>query len=106
MKIEEFDKNLLVRTDITEPDIVWLDIRQVPFVISGIDYDETCGCYTRMPQQLAEQISEGVAYLNSNTAGGRVRLCTDSEFIGIHAVMNNNELMSHITLIGQSGFDL
>lgn len=106
MKIEEIDKNLLVNTDITEPDIVWMNIRQAPFVISGITYDEKRGYYTRMPQSIAEQVSEGVAYLNSNTAGGRVRFRTNSEFIGIHAVMNNNALMPHITLVGQSGFDL
>ena len=106
MKIEEIDKNLFIETNITEPDIVWLNIRQAPFVILGIDYDEKCGCYTRMPQELAEQISKGVAYLNSNTAGGRVRFRTDSEFIGIRAVMDNNVLMPHITLLGQSGFDL
>lgn len=106
MRIEEIDNNLLIDTDITEPEIVWLNIRQAPFVILGIDYDEKCGCYTRMPQELAEQISEGVAYLNSNTAGGRVRFRTDSKFIGIRAVMDNNVLMPHITLLGQSGFDL
>ena len=106
MKIEEIDKNLVVNTDITEPDIVWVDIKQAPFVISGVIYDEKRGCYTRMPQEIADQVSEGVAYLNTNTAGGRVRFRTNSDFIGIRAVMNNNELMSHITLAGQSGFDL
>ena len=40
MKIEEIDKNLFIETNITEPDIVWLNIRQAPFVILGIDYDE------------------------------------------------------------------
>lgn len=106
MKIEEMDKNLLVNTDITEPDIVWMNIRQAPFVISGITYDEKCGYYTRMPQNVAEQVSKSVASLNSHTAGGRVRFRTNSEFIGIHAIMKNSVLMPHITLIGQSGFDL
>lgn len=106
MKIEEIDKNLMVNTDITEPDIVWADIKQAPFVISGVSYDEKRDCYTRMPQEIADQVSEGVAYLNTHTAGGRVRFRTNSGFIGIRAVMNNNALMPHITLVGQSGFDL
>ncbi|MBQ7839535.1 MAG: SGNH/GDSL hydrolase family protein [Lachnospiraceae bacterium] len=106
MKIEEIDKNLLVNTKIAEPDIIWMNIRQIPFVISGIQYDEEQGFYTRMPQAVAEQVSAGVAHLNSNTAGGRVRFRTNSSFIGIHAVMNNCALMPHITLVGQSGFDL
>lgn len=106
MKIQEIDKNFLVNTNIRESDIVWLDIRLAPFLISGISYDERYGCYTRMPQEIAAQVSEGVAGLNFHTAGGRVRFRTNSEFIGIHAVMNNAGLMPHITLVGQSGFDL
>jgi lysophospholipase L1-like esterase len=35
-----------------------------------------------------------------------VRFRTDSSCIAIKAVMENNLLMAHITLIGQSGFDL
>jgi len=106
MKIEEIDRNLVVETDITEPDIVWLDIKQAPFAIHGIMYDEKRGMYTRMPQEIADQVSPGVAGLNTNTAGGRVRFCTNSCFIGIRAVMSTNFLMPHITLAGQSGFDL
>ena len=106
MNIQEIDKNFLVNTDITEADIVWLDVRQAPFVLSGISYDERYGCYTRMPQEIAARVSEGVAGLNLHTAGGRVRFRTNSEFIGIRAVMNTGGLMSHITLVGQSGFDL
>ena len=106
MKIEEIDSNLSVKTDITEPDIVWLDIKKPPFAVSGICYDEAQKCYTRMPQKIADQVSDGVAELNRHTAGGRVRFRTNSSFIGIHAVMNNGSLMPHITLLGQSGFDL
>lgn len=106
MKIEKIDSNLVVKTDITEPDIVWLDIKKEPFVISGISYDEEQKCYVRMPQNIAQQVSEGVAELNLNTAGGRVRFRTDSTFIGIYAVMKTDSLFPHITLIGQSGFDL
>lgn len=106
MRLEELDHNLLVKTDITEPDIVWLDVKEAPFMLSGVSYDEKLGCYTRMPQEIADQVSQGVAFLNSNTAGGHVRFRTNSKFIGIHAVMNNVPLMPHITLVGQSGFDL
>ena len=106
MKIEEIDSNFLVNTDITESDIIWLDIRQAPFVLLGINYDERYGCYTRMPQDIAAQVSEGVADINHHTAGGRVRFRTNSEFIGIHAVMNNNAPVSHMTLVCRSGFDL
>lgn len=106
MKIGSIDNNFSVHTDITEPGIVWLNVRQMPFALHGIQYDEKIGCYTRMPQSIAAKISEGVELLNCNTAGGRVRFCTDSRFIGIHAVMDNAIPMSHMPLAGQSGFDL
>ena len=106
MKYEEVDKNFRIETNITEPDIVWLDVKNAPFVISGVNYDEKRGCYTRMPHDLAEEIGEYVAFHNLSTAGGRVRFRTDSKFIGICAVMNTTYVMSHITFLGQSGFDL
>lgn len=106
MNIEQIDKNLVVESTITEPDIVWFSVRQAPFQIYGITYDETRGFYTRMPQETADQVSEGVGSLNAHTAGGRVRFRTDSSFIGIHAVMDNVRSMPHMTLVGQSGFDL
>ncbi|MBO5069528.1 MAG: hypothetical protein J6C37_04120 [Roseburia sp.] len=106
MKIEEIDHNLIVNTEITEPNIIWLNIRQAPFVLYGVTYNEQCGCYTRMPRTIADQVSDGVAQLNFNTAGGRVRFRTNSDFIGIHAVMENTGLMPHIPLTGQSGLDL
>jgi len=33
----------------------------------------------------SSQVSEGVSYLNTNTAGGRVRFGTDSPYVAIHA---------------------
>lgn len=104
--IHEIDKNFYVKTDVEESDIAWFDINQPPFLILGITYDDKLGCYTRMPQEIAEQVSSGVAALNLHTSGGRVRFRTNSDFIGIHAVMNNSDLMPHFTLVGQSGFDL
>lgn len=106
MKIEQIDRNLKVETDITEKNIVWLDVKEYPFIVCGITYDDKLGRFIRMPQEIAERVSSGVAELNFHTAGGRVRFRTDSEFIGIRAVMQTNGLMSHIPLTGQSGFDL
>ncbi|MCI8599997.1 MAG: hypothetical protein HFE45_00155 [Oscillospiraceae bacterium] len=105
MKLTEIDQNFQLKTAITEPDIVWLDIKKTPFAISGIFYEEGRG-FLRMPQQTAEQVSEGVAGLNADTAGGRVRFRTDSPFIAIEAQMAVQDLMPHFTRLGQSGFDL
>ena len=106
MRIEEIDKNMKVETNITEPDIVWIDAKQAPIALHGVFYDEAQGCYVRMPQKVADSVSRGVADLNHCTAGGRIRFRTNSSFIGIRAVQKNKPRMPHITLAGQSGLDL
>lgn len=106
MRIDEIDQNLIIESEITEPDLIWLNAREMPFVITGIMYDEEQACFVRLPQCVADSVSEGVANLNHHTAGGRVRFRTNSTCIAIKAVMATDYLMSHITLIGQSGFDL
>ena len=104
--VADFDKNMVVNTTVDEPDLVWLDVREAPFRLHGIRFDEAQGTYVRMPQSIADATNEGVAHLNKNTAGGRVRFCTDSPCIAIHAVMKNEPANDHLTLCGQSGFDL
>lgn len=106
MRIDQIDANLRIDTEITEPDLIWMNILQAPFGIHGVQFDGDQGCFVRLPQKIANTVSSGVADLNLHTAGGRVRFRTDSGCIAIRAVMENNVLMSHITLIGQSGFDL
>ena len=106
MRIDQLDENLRIETDITEPDMVWMNVLQEPIKLYGVFYDEAQGCYLRIPQAVAMTVSEGVEKLNHHTAGGRIRFRTDSSHIAIRAEMENNELMSHITLIGQSGLDL
>ena len=107
MKIEDIDKNLVVETTIEEPDLVWFDAKEAPFLLHGLIYDAEMGCYTRMPQKIAEGISAGVSgSLNRCTAGGRVRFRTDSTYIAIRAVMKNGNPMCHMPLTGQSGFDI
>ncbi len=106
MRLEEIDKNLKIETDITEPDILWRSVRQAPFSIHGVLYDEEQGCFVRMPQSVADRVSRGVADLNHCTAGGRIRFKTNSSFIGIRAVQKNREPSSHMSRLGQSGLDL
>ena len=106
MRIDEIDKNMKIETDITEPDIVWLNARQAPFALHGVQYDEEQKCYVRFPQSVADTVSKGVADLNHCTAGGRIRFRTNSSYIAIRAVQNNRPLMGHIPLLGQSGLDL
>jgi len=104
MKIGEIDKNLALPTALDLPDVVWRDAKDLE--IRGLAVYKKGEPFLRMPEEVAKQVNEGVQYLNTNTAGGRIRFCTDSPYIALKAVMPDNETMPHITMTGQSGFDL
>ena len=106
MRLEEIDQNLKINTDINEPDLVWLDAKSAPFSLHGTFYDQTQGCYIRMPQTVADTVSRGVSNLNRFPAGGRIRFITDSPFIGFRFVQKNRTLTPQNTLMGMSGFDV
>ena len=46
-ELEKIDENFIVKTDITESDIEWFNVRQLPFSIYGVMYDETKGRFFR-----------------------------------------------------------
>ncbi len=106
MKIEEIDRNFRVSAYAGRTDIVFRDCKSQPFSIHGVMWSETEDCFVRMPQSVAEQTSPGVAQLNCNTAGGRVRFCTDSEYIAIRVTLTGINKMPHFALTGSTGFDL
>ena len=81
MNIQQIDKNFAVHTEITEPDIVWFDIKEQPFSIHGVFYDENEKAYVRLPQQIANIVSEGVGYLNKNTPYGKEKLAIRRMFL-------------------------
>lgn len=106
MKLEQIDKNFVVDTNINEPDLVWHNVKEYPFAIHGVMYDETEKRYLRVPSEIACNVSKGLAAMNRRTAGGRVRFRTDSSFIAIRVVVSPAAAMSHMPRTGQSGFDM
>ncbi len=106
MKISDIDQNLAVVTDIPFNDIVWIDAKDAPVKIHGLAVHEHGKPFLRMPADAAKAVSDSVAALNTHTAGGRIRFATNSPYIAIRAYMPDNGTMPHITMLGQSGFDL
>ena len=106
MKITEIDKNLKVENALGLKNVVWLDVKDAPFRIYGLWRTEKGKSFLRMPEEVAAAANDGVNWLNHHTAGGRIRFRTDSQVIAIKAVMPDNATMPHITMLGQSGFDL
>lgn len=105
--IANIDKNFNIDADLGRDDIVWFDVCSEPFRLYGVTYSPESGRFIRMPEKIAEKVNEGVAYLNKNTAGGRVRFSTDSPFIAIKAKQPYfTDVMSHMTRAGKDGFDV
>ena len=104
MDIANIDKNFKIETKINKKDIKFFDVKDEPFTVYGVLYEN--GKFRRMPESVAKSVSEGVHWLHSNTAGGRVKFKTDSKYVAIHTKMSHIGKMPHFALTGSSGFDL
>ena len=106
LRLEDIDENLKLPTTIGKDDIVFYNVRRAPFKIHGLYSPETEGDFLRLPSDVAEATNPGVASLNKNTAGGRVRFSTDSKYIAIKCIMPSPRHMAHMPMSGSAGFDL
>ncbi len=105
MDISKIDKNFNLQT-VDKPDVEWHELSEPEFSVHGIFYSEQHEKYLRMPQDLADQVNEGVCYLTRLTAGGRIRFITDSPYIALQAVMENVGISNHMPMVNQYGFSL
>jgi len=104
LDISRIDKNFTIKHNISKDDICFLRIEEEPFKIYGVFKEN--GKYRRMPESVAQKISEGVHFLHSNTTGGRVKFVTNSQYIAIKAEMDGLGKMPHFAYTGSIGFDL
>ncbi len=103
-RIEEIDKNFKVDVTINKEDIQYHSIFDEPFKIYGLFYEDSK--FRRLPEAVAKTVNDGVLGLHANTAGGRVRFKTDSDYVAIKASISNSTRMDHFTLVGSAGFDI
>lgn len=90
---------------VKEKDVIYYDIRQTPFKIYGFWNPQIN--FHRMPDEVAESVSDAVAVHNKSAAGGRIRFCTDSSYVAIrikHASYNCGA--PGISRQGQLGVDM
>lgn len=100
------DPNLRVVAAINKPDVKLCDVRKPPFSLYGFYRPLEEPQFKRLPDEIAKATNEGVAQLYLDTAGGRVRFSTDSDYIAIRAEMPHISNFSHMPLTGSAGFDL
>ena len=103
-RIDEIDRNFKVESDFLKGGLCYASADGAPFVISGVFREGDK--YRRMPEEAARKVSEGVLFLHTNTAGGRVRFRTASRRVAILARLDAPGKMPHFALSGSAGFDL
>ena len=102
--ISDIDTNFKVGASLNKEDIKFYNAEEAPFKIYGVFKENEK--FRRMPEEIANKVSEGVAYLHSNTAGGRVKFKTDSSYVAISVSMAEVGKMPHFAFTGSIGFDL
>ncbi|MBQ9756288.1 MAG: hypothetical protein IJV99_01685, partial [Clostridia bacterium] len=105
MDLAKIDKNFATQT-VTKQDVKWRSVLSSNFSVHGITYSNELGHYLRMPQNIADQVNEGVSNLNRHTSGGRIRFTTNSPYIAIKAVLANVGVAKHETIVLQYGFSV
>ncbi|MBQ2738119.1 MAG: hypothetical protein IJF38_05475 [Clostridia bacterium] len=105
MDISKIDKNFSVEYK-DEGGAVFYDVRNEPFRVYGLYDYKNQDRFKRLPDEVAENVSQGVKGLYLDTAGGRVRFSTSSPYIVIEAELSGAKEMVHMPLSGSAGFDL
>lgn len=105
MRVEDYDKNLVISSELPEEDIVWFDVKNEIFDIYGLHNPRSEKTFHRVPKEVYDKCNDGVRGLQTHTAGGRVRFKTDSPFICLKVKYWLNH-MPHMAISGSSGFDL
>ncbi|MBO4213086.1 MAG: hypothetical protein J5894_03120 [Clostridia bacterium] len=90
----------------TTPETIFYNAKNKPFEIYGLYNDGSGKSFCRMPAEVAGVISEGVKHLALETAGGRVRFSTDSQYVAIRTKMPYISDFRHMPRTGTTAFDL
>ena len=105
MDINKIDKNF-APSEIDADGVEFYNVRQEPFSIYGL-YDANHSIpFKRLPDEIGQNVNEGVKRLYLHTAGGRVRFSTDSSLIAISVKLHETSRFAHMPFCGTMGFDL
>lgn len=105
MILKHLDRNFDTSFECPQ-DIEWYSIREKPFKTYGIFYSEKEELYRRLPEEVANNVSEAVSTLSKQTAGGRVRFTTNSPYVVLSAKEPFSLPLSHMAICGTHGFSL
>lgn len=105
MSLANFDPNMGVAVFKNEQDYDFLSADSFPFRCYGL-IKEHDGIFRRMPQSVAASVSEGVAYTNAYTSGGRFVFRTNADRIALKVKMPSLELQRSVNFMNCAGMDI
>jgi len=86
--------------------IAFYDVRKPPFTIHGLYRPQTEPYFHRLPEDVAQATSAGVYGLQKNTAGGRIRFATTSNYIAFKTDCSQPADRANMCNICSAGFDV
>lgn len=89
-----------------EKEITWHDPKEYPFSLNGFAWFQQEKIYRRFPKQPIAQLPTRVEALANDTSGGQIRFKTNSKKLAIKVNLKGPATMSHMTAVGQCGFDV
>ena len=104
MDFTKIDKNMKVETKIEREGLTFYDIDEAPVNIHGVFREGDR--YRRIPQAIAEPISDGLRWLHAHTSGGRIRFVTDSPYIALKLQISGQSKFSFFSVTGIMGCDV
>ena len=104
-RIEKYDANFKA-INISSSEVEFFDAKTIDGALYGIYYCNTEKLYRRMPKEVADEVSEGVAHLAYHTASGRLKIKTNSRFIVIRAELEPYDIMNNMPISSQWGFSI
>ena len=105
--IKDIDKRMHFTSELQEKNIDIYNALEDVFYVHGMTRPKSEDMpFCRMPTEIAEKVSPSIFELHKQTPGGRIRFATDSDYIGIHAKLDNPWRISNTALSCTAGFDL
>ena len=101
------DKLMVGEDAITETDVQYHNpLTETVFDLYGFCRPRELGRYQRLPDEIGENVNEGVRELYRNTAGGRIRFSTDSDYVILRVGLAHAMRADNMPLTGTRCFDL
>lgn len=106
-KLAKFDQNMASEAGtVRDKSLFFPAPFAPPFRLSGFYWYPQDGKLHRLPAHIAKDVSEGVAYLATQTAGGMITFRTNSNRLYVEAEVTEAEISPKFTPCGRCGFDI